>query len=160
VGFFGSLDVGSNAAIFLLLATLMGSFFNIPITPERHVPMLDIGEADVRFGICRLFVRFTPESGHRSTRPTCPLYPLSPSLKHRRIHQDRTAINNEARSDNSVAHATKFGPIRRRCGVSRRRSPITSGTVRSVVDERYANEASCLLWVVVSSGRRNTLSRT
>jgi hypothetical protein len=45
-------------------------------------------------------------------------------------------------------HATKFGPIERPCGVSRRHSPITSGTVRSVVDERYANEGSCLLWVI------------
>jgi hypothetical protein len=32
-----ALDVGSNTAIFLLLATLMGSFFNIPITPEATV---------------------------------------------------------------------------------------------------------------------------
>ena len=35
-----SLGVSSNAAIFLLFATLIGSFFNIPITelaPERHM---------------------------------------------------------------------------------------------------------------------------
>ena len=36
-----SLGVSSNTAIFLLLATLVGSFFNIPIAelaPERDVP--------------------------------------------------------------------------------------------------------------------------
>jgi uncharacterized membrane protein len=34
-----SVGISSNAAIFLLLATLIGSFFNIPITelPPEHV---------------------------------------------------------------------------------------------------------------------------
>ena len=36
--------------------------------------------------------------------------------------------------------ATKFGPIKRRCGVTKRHSAIKSGTARSSLDEHWAIE--------------------
>ena len=47
------LGVSSNAAIFLLLATLIGSFFNIPITelPERAISHHHVDFFGMRYAV-------------------------------------------------------------------------------------------------------------
>ena len=39
-----------------------------------------------------------------------------------------------------AAHATKCGPIRQRCGVTKGHSPIRSRTAKSALDEHSANK--------------------
>ena len=65
-----SLGVSSNAAIFLLLATLIGSFFNIPITelaPERAISHHYVDFFGIRYAVprtsscCRRSLRDRPQ---------------------------------------------------------------------------------------------------